>query len=247
MNRNTLDDLVIWQDADLLAVNKPPGLAALPDGYNPDAPHLISLLSPNYGRLWVVHRLDRETSGLILLARSAQAHQALSVQFERRQVLKIYHAIVCGNPSWENKIVRLPLRSDGDRQHRTVVDRRYGKSAITEFTVRERFGRYALLEVMPQTGRTHQIRAHLAAICHPITVDRLYGDSEGVYLSRIRLDYNPPRSGEHPLLSRLGLHAWSVEFNHPQTGERCTLQAPYPDDFAIALKQLHKFTRLFLR
>lgn len=241
MNQTQIEDMVLWQDTDFIVINKPAGLPALPDGYHPGTPHLVSLLAPLFGSLMIVHRLDRETSGLIILARSPQAHQLLSIQFEKRQVSKFYHAIVEGNPSWEEKAVNLKLRADGDRRHRTVVDRRYGKSALTQLKVMERFGMYSLVEAMPQTGRTHQIRAHLAAVGHPVAVDGLYGSRAGIFLSRLRSDYIPGKSEERPLLSRLGLHAWSMKIIHPGSGELCTFEAPYPLDLAITLKQLRKY------
>ena len=149
--------LVIWLDADLLVVNKPAGLPTLPDGYQPEAPCLVALLRTRFDPLWVVHRLDKETSGVILFARSAQAHRLLNTQFEQRQALKSYHALVAGAPDWTQTTIDLALRSDGDRRHRSVIDVHRGKPAITELRLLERFATHALLEATPCTGRTHQI------------------------------------------------------------------------------------------
>lgn len=104
---------VLFQDNFLLAINKPPGLLSLPDGYDPNLPHLRSLLEPQYGPLWVLHRLDRDTSGVILLARDTQTHRAMNGQFEKHQVVKTYHALVQGSPEWHEKDVTLRLRPDG--------------------------------------------------------------------------------------------------------------------------------------
>jgi tRNA pseudouridine32 synthase / 23S rRNA pseudouridine746 synthase len=133
--------LTLFADEALLAVNKPLGLPSLPDGYDPDAPHLRSVLEPVYGRLWTVHRLDRETSGVVLLARTAEAHRHLNTQFQEQRVVKIYHALVLGDPAWDKRTIRLPLRGDGDRRHRTVVDHKRGKPAVTHLRVFERFWR----------------------------------------------------------------------------------------------------------
>jgi len=236
-------ELVIWQDDALVAVNKPAGLPTLPDGYDLQAPHLVSVLEPELGPLMIVHRLDRDTSGVVILARTPEAHRSLNVQFEKRLALKTYHALVSGDPPWGTHSVRLPLRADGDRRHRTIVDRRYGKPAETEFKVGERFGAFSLLEARPKTGRTHQIRVHLAALGYPLVGDGLYGDGAEIYLSQVKPGYSPGRSGERPLLSRLGLHARSIRCEHPESGQACYFEAPYPKDFALALKQLRKYSR----
>ena len=233
------EKLIVWLDDALLTVNKPAGLLTLPDGYDPHLPHLRGLLEPVYGRLWVVHRLDRETSGIVVLARTAEAHRALSLQFEKRETLKVYHALVIGAPPWQERTLKLRLRADGDRRHRTVIDHQKGKPATTRLRVLERFGRYALLEASPETGRTHQIRAHLASQGLQVVVDPLYGDGKGLFLSQIKPGYQPRASKEdRPLIGRLGLHAWSLQIRHPLSQESLLLEAPYPKDFYTSLRQL---------
>lgn len=219
------DDIASWilyQDDALLVVNKPAGLPTLPDGYHPDAPHLVGVLKQVYAPLWVVHRLDKETSGVIVFACSAVAHRRLNAQFEQRETSKAYHALVVGNPDWQRLAVNLPLRVDGDRRHRTIIDAQRGKPAMTGLQVLERFAGCALVEAIPHTGRTHQIRAHLAAQGCPILGDELYG---------AKLDSQPVS------IERVALHAWSLEFVHPTNGKHQRFEAPYPDDFAAALKQ----------
>jgi RluA family pseudouridine synthase len=236
-----MNQLVLFKDRDLLVINKPAGMLVLPDGYDPEAAHLKDILTPEFGDLWIVHRLDRQTSGVLLLARNSEAHRALNIQFENRQVTKVYHALVSGVPDWTRQMVELPLRADGDRRHRTVVDRRQGKTALTHFRVLERFGNYALIAAAPQTGRTHQIRVHLATLEHPIVVDDLYGDGHELYLSQFKRNYNASsRKAERPLLGRLGLHAFSMDFFHPKRKRNMAFQAPYPKDFSAALQQLRK-------
>jgi tRNA pseudouridine32 synthase / 23S rRNA pseudouridine746 synthase len=223
--------LLLYRDEALLVVNKPAGLATLVDGFHPGAPYLAGLLSEGYGRLWVVHRLDKETSGVIVFARSAQAHRDLNAQFEQRQASKVYHALVCGQPDWDEKTVDLPLRADGDRRHRTVIDRQVGKPAFTGLRLLEGYGVYALVEAIPRTGRTHQIRAHLAACGHPLVADHLYHQAGDI----------PPAcvQGSEPI-KRLGLHALSLTLHHPLTQQTQTFHASYPQDFSSALELLRQ-------
>lgn len=245
-----VDSLVIWIDEALLAINKPAGLPTLPDGYDPEAPHVRSLLEPEYGRLWIVHRLDKDTSGVLVLARSAQAHRSLNMQFDAHQTHKVYHALVVGDPAWERTSAEMPLRPDGDRRHRTVVDLERGKPALTELRLLERFGEYSLVETSPRTGRTHQIRAHLAALGFPLAGDMLYGKSRGIFSTELEPGYQcgsaggraggraEGKAGERALIQRPALHAWSLEVRHPLRDETLRFEAPYPEDFAAALRQL---------
>jgi RluA family pseudouridine synthase len=204
----------------MLVVDKPAGLPALVDGYHAEAPYLIGILQEKYDPLWVVHRLDKDTSGVIVFARTAEAHRALNIQFESRQTEKVYHALVVGTPDWNEKVVRIPLRPDGDRRHRTVVDSRGGKPSVTGLRVLECFQDHALVEAVPRTGRAHQIRAHLAALGHPIAGDGLYG------------------GGEVGGLGRMWLHACSLKLRHPITGEEMGFRAPYPEDLERAIERL---------
>ena len=233
--------LVLYVDDSLLVVNKPAGLPSLPDGYQAEAPHLRSVFEPLFGRLWMVHRLDRETSGAVVLARSPQVHRALNMQFQERQTTKVYHALVIGLPNWAEQLVDAPLLPDGDRRHRSIVTEK-GRPAVTLFRVLEGFSSYALVEAQPKTGRTHQIRLHLAHLGHPIVADGLYGDGKGLYLSAIKPGYRVGKTEETALLGRLGLHAWSLAFAHPLSGEQVSFIAPYPEDFQVALRQLRKFS-----
>ena len=217
--------LIVYADSDLLVVNKPAGLPVLPDGYNPEAPFLKGVLQAEHGPLWVVHRLDKDTSGVVVLARNAPAHRSLNIQFEKRQVSKIYHALALGNPTWESYSVNLPLRVDADRRHRTAVDAHGGKPAATDLRILERFSTCVLIEARPHTGRTHQIRVHLAAVGLPILSDSLYGDRS-------------PDPDATSLIDRLALHAWRLSFTHPTTGQAAVYVAAYPEDFAAAVELL---------
>lgn len=227
---------ILFLDDHLLAINKPAGLGTLPDGYDPSLPHAKSLLEPRYGRLWIVHRLDKDTSGVLLLARTAAAHRHLNTQFERGEVEKVYHALVQGEVPWETQTIDLPLRANGDRRHRTVVDGERGKPALTGLHVLQRFRGYTLLEARPRTGRTHQIRAHLGAISLHLVGDTLYGGPPALYRSDLESGPALP-DDEPPLIARPALHARSIGFLHPMSGERLCIDVPYPKDFELALEQ----------
>jgi len=232
------EQLVLWVDAAVLAINKPAGLPTLPDGYDREAAHVRSLLEPLYGRLWIVHRLDRETSGALVLGRSSRAHRDLNMQFDAHRVNKVYHALVVGEPPWESTTVDLALRPDAD--HRTRVDNEHGKPARTELRVLERFGMYSLVQATPLSGRTHQIRAHLSALGFPLLGDRLYGASKGLFLSDLQPGFHDQSTDDPALIGRVGLHSWRLELGHPISGESLCFEAPYPEDFTGALQQLRK-------
>jgi RluA family pseudouridine synthase len=224
---------ILYKDASLLVVNKPAGLSTLPDGYDPSLPHVKSLLEHDYARLWTVHRLDKHTSGVLLFACSAEAHRALNLQFERHAIFKVYHALVFGSPPWREKTIDLPLRPNGDRQHRTVIDQQAGKPAITHLRVLERFAACCLLEAIPETGRTHQIRLHLSAIGLPVIGDKLYGR---------KADQDGEAVLTPPLSDGMGLHARSLQVDHPVSGERMKFTAPYPlawEDLLMRLRGMH--------
>ena len=151
---------ILYEDQHLLLVDKPAGLPVLPDGWEKDAPYLVRMLEEEYGKVFIVHRLDKITSGVMVFAREAEPHRALNAQFESHQAEKIYHAITEGSPKWEEKVARHPLRANVGHKHRTMVDDKNGKPSETRFRVIKRFPETTLLEARPMTGRTHQIRVH---------------------------------------------------------------------------------------
>lgn len=210
----------LYLDESLVVLDKPAGVPVLPDGWAKDAPYLVQMVEAQLGRVWVVHRLDKLTSGVILMARTADAHRALSIQFERHDAAKLYHALANGIPAWDEKVARQPLRADVGHKHRTAVDSAKGKASETTFRVLSRYKLGVLLEAAPVTGRTHQVRAHAAAIGHPLLGDSLYG------------------APVTDLIGRPALHALSLRITHPDTHESVTFTAPYPEDFAQALQGL---------
>src|SRR5688572_4319191 len=209
---------ILHEDEHLLVLDKPAGLPVLPDGWEKDAPYLVRMLEDEYGKIWIVHRLDKITSGVIVFARAAETHRALNIQFENHEAQKTYHAIVEGNPKWEEKVAKHPLRANVGHKHRSMVDDKHGKPSETRFRVIKRFPEAALVEAKPMTGRTHQIRVHAYALGHPLVEDFLYGAKDMYGLSR-------------PML-----HAKSLSFIHPATKERVKFSAPHPTDFEDALK-----------
>jgi RluA family pseudouridine synthase len=230
-------ELVLWSDDSLLVVDKPAGLLAIRGGFD-DSPYLTRLLEPAFGRLWIVHRLDRQTSGVLVLARTAEAHRALNTQFQEHTVGKTYHALVNGSPSWQTHTVSLALRRDGDRRHRTVVDPARGKPSLTHLRVLEGFEAYTLLEATPETGRTHQIRAHLAALGLPIVGDVLYHGGQDLRLADIAPETQDLDAPHQALIARVALHALRLEIAHPDTDEPLCFEAPYPADLAATLQGL---------
>jgi RluA family pseudouridine synthase len=211
---------IIHEDQYLMIVEKPAGLSVLPDGWEKDSEYLVKMLEEKFGKVFIVHRLDKITSGVMVFGRDAETHRALNIQFENHEAQKTYHAILEGNPKWEEKIAKHPLRANVGHKHRTMVDDKNGKPSETRFRVIKRYPESALVEAKPMTGRTHQIRVHAYALGHPLVEDVLYGARDLYGLAR-------------PML-----HAQSLSFIHPATNERVKFSVPHPADFEEALKIL---------
>jgi tRNA pseudouridine32 synthase / 23S rRNA pseudouridine746 synthase len=214
---------IIFEDDDIIAINKPAGLLSIQDGYQISLPNVRSILSERTAKIWTVHRLDKETSGLILFAKNSETHRSLSIQFEQRSIKKEYRGIVIGIPDWQQKTIELPLRVNGDRRHRTIVDLKNGKPAQTFVEVLHTHFTTSSIVIQPYTGYTHQIRAHLSYIGNPLVGDELY---QNQIEKRVPLE-------KHYSVSRIMLHAFSMEFNHPANNRRMKLSAPFPLDFQL--------------
>lgn len=208
---------ILFLDDELVLVNKPAGLLSIQDGYQPQLPNLKRLLEIDLGKVYTVHRLDKETSGVIVFARSPYSHKVLNSQFENREVQKTYLAHVHSQILESYILIDFPLLVNGDRRHRTTINPVKGKAASTEVQLLDHVGSGSLLQVHPKTGYTHQIRAHLSAIGHPIFGDTLYGEIENV-------------QGRDKLQKRLQLHAYRIQFIHPTLGVPLNVLAPIPDD-----------------
>lgn len=232
---------VIYSDDDIIALNKKSGLCVAADRYDEEAPRLDLIAQEEFGNLFAVHRIDKDTSGIVVYARNEAAHKNLCDQFAGRKVHKIYHCLVRGRPLWSDLKVTLPLMPDGDARHRTVVNKTHGKDSVTDFRFIGACGPFSWIEARPLTGRTHQIRAHLSANNLSIVCDPLYsGNQRGVYLSELKKRYNGDLEMERPLINRLALHAWKIQFEHPATKQPVEFVAPYPKDLEVTRKQLAK-------
>lgn len=232
---------VVFEDDALLVFDKPSGLLVAPDRWDKARVNLMGLVHARLGRnVANVHRLDADTSGLLLCAKTKPALDHLSGQFQSKTVAKVYHALVVGAPAMHAYTVDFVLKEDEAAPGRMCVVKKHGKAAVTEFRVLERFGEFALVECRPQTGRTHQIRVHLAASGTPILNDAFYGGDARLLLSDLKRGYKG-RADEKPLIARLALHASELTVTHPVTREPLTVRSPLPHEFEVALKYLRRF------
>jgi 23S rRNA pseudouridine1911/1915/1917 synthase len=240
---NFLPFSILYEDEYLIVVNKPAPFLTIPDRFNHDALNLSSLLKETYGDIFVVHRLDRETSGVILFAKNAEIHRTLSCAFENREVQKEYQAFVQGIPHEKEGEIHLSI--DEHPSHKgTMIISKKGKDSVTKYSVAEEYGKNALLNVFPLTGRTHQIRIHLKALGCPLMVDSVYGERSELYLSEIKRGYRTGKDAEEkPFISRCTLHARSLSFTHPVHGTSMVVEAPLPKDLNALLNQLRKNRR----
>lgn len=233
---------IIFEDEHLIALNKPSHLLVIPDRWDANKPSLFAMLrerNPDH-KIFVVHRLDQDTSGVVLFAKSAAAHKHLNQQMEHREVEKVYFAIVTGELKADGNI-DLPIGIDRGKKGKVAIDKK-GKESETHYEVTERFRGYSFLKVIPKTGRTHQIRVHLQAIGYPLLIDPLYGSGEPIFLSSLKKNYRfKPEQEERPLMDRLTLHAAEICFAHPATGEKVRFSAPLPKDMKILLNMLGKY------
>ena len=237
---------LIYEDENIAAFNKNSGLAVCPDRWDLSKERLDKLAAEflNIEKLFTVHRIDRDTSGLVIFAKNSETHKTLSLAFETRQIKKRYIAAIHGRPSWNETICELPLIPNGNKQHLTIVDRFRGRKSLTAFRVLGSAGNFSIVEARPETGRTHQIRIHLASLDHPIVCDELYGNAKPVLLSAIKRGWHGDSLEERPLLSRLGLHAaWLMIPGNAEAdsaGSGLELEAPLPRDMAALIKQMEK-------
>jgi len=231
---------IIYQDDNLVAINKPSGWLSVPDRFDEEIPSLKRMLRAEYGEIFVIHRLDRDTSGVILFAKNAEAHRYYSGIFEDRKVEKTYLGMVHGTPPLSEATIDKPIAPHFTVKGKMMVYRK-GKNSITHYSVVEAFGIYSLVEFRIETGRTHQIRVHMQDMGHPIVCDALYGTDEPILLSKIKRNYKLSKhdESERPLLNRLALHSWKLDFIN-QAGQSLRLEAEMPKDMVAVLQQLRK-------
>jgi 23S rRNA pseudouridine1911/1915/1917 synthase len=241
---------ILREEPGWTVVMKPAGVASVKERWRPDAETALEQLwaewrrrDPDARKPFVIHRIDKETSGLLLFGRDAATAKALSSAFRKRLVRKEYLALVAGSPPEPAGESEIRLAPDPRKPERMRIDEKKGKKSVTAWETVESFRGWTLLRAIPLTGRTHQIRVTLAQVGCPILADPLYGDGKGLLLSSIKRGYKPPRDhGEFPLLGRLGLHAHRLKFPDPSAeGAEISVEAPLAKDFRVAIEKLREY------
>lgn len=232
---------IIFEDDDILVLNKPSNLLVIPDRFDLSKPNIRALFSKKYDQFFIVHRLDFGTSGVMVFAKNEVAHAHLSDQFNQRGVDKIYLTLARTPAKSEGRIEE--RLQENEKKKGTYITGKKGKEAITEYKVLESYQGISLIEVKILTGRTHQIRVHLKHIGAPLLTDNKYGVAEAFFLSKIKKIRHKKYDEEKPLIDRTSLHAYRLSFNHPSTQERLTFEAPLHKDMKAVLYQLKKLNK----
>lgn len=230
--RLNVADIILWEDADYFALNKPPFISTLQD--RADETNLLDQAKKYVADAQVCHRLDKDTSGVIVFAKNPEAYRKLNMQFENRRVQKVYHAVVDGIHNFREELVDAPILKQDDGISKIS---KAGKPAQTWFTSLQSYSRHTLVECRPITGRQHQIRIHLSVLKASITGDTLYG-GQPFFLSSIKRGFNLKKNTEEEaFMKRMALHARSLEFTNLKH-ETIVIEAPYPKDFQALIRQL---------
>jgi 23S rRNA pseudouridine955/2504/2580 synthase/23S rRNA pseudouridine1911/1915/1917 synthase len=236
---------ILYEDDAIIAVNKPAGMLAIPDRFHPEKPNLQAILTQLYGKIFTIHRLDKETSGIILFAKDKEAHALLNEQFSERQVSKYYLALVTGSHLPQSGNIIGDLAPDKNNPGRMKVTKK-GKRSVTEFQVLEQFKMASLVEIKILTGRQHQIRVHFYSKGWPLLIDKVYGGRESLSITDIKSQRKMSITDidQRPLMNRTSLHAWKLEVIHPLSKTPLSFEAPVPKDFRAVLNQLRKWNHL---
>ncbi len=237
---------ILYEDDQIVVINKPAGLAAIPGRAETDSvlERLAAQLAlPWKGqrdpRLRVVHRIDKDTTGVMLFAKNIDAQRVLSHQFQNNTIGKEYLALVVGRIEADEGTIDASLAPHPTQRDRMSVVKK-GRPAISNWRVESRLRRFTVVRVLPKTGKTHQIRVHFLHIGYPLAIDPLYGSESPIFLSQYKRRYRPNKGEEErPLISRLTLHAHRLSFTHP-AGHPITVEAPIPKDLRAAIAQLSK-------
>jgi len=238
---------VLYEDDDIIILNKPADMIVHPARGNKSGTlvnalvHYADRLSSGLGefRPGIVHRLDRDTTGVMIVTKHEAAQWKIAKQFENRQTQKTYLAIVHGTPELDADRINAPLGVHPQIREKYAIRPEIGKEAITFYEVLEAFRGFSLLKCQPKTGRTHQIRVHLSHIKHPIVADDMYG-GKLVYPWQLA---DAEQAVEEPVITRCALHAFSIEFRHPTTNEMVKFEAPLPPDMQHLLDMLRQYRR----
>jgi 23S rRNA pseudouridine1911/1915/1917 synthase len=236
-----LQPSILHKDENLLAVNKPSGWLSIPDRHDPELPSVKSWLESKGERVFIVHRIDRDTSGLLLVARNEASHKYYNTLFQNRALKKNYYGLVTGSFDEDAGVYDQPIEEHPTLPGKMRVGRK-GKAAITHYQVEERFRGFSWVRFQIETGRTHQIRVHLQNAGHSLVGDPLYGSADPILLSTFKKKFKLSKTDEEerPLLCRLALHAYSVELTDME-GHEHVITAPLSKDLETTLKQLNKW------
>lgn len=231
----------IHEDEHIVVLNKPSGMLSIPHRFDKSQLSIQQLAERKFGRLFVVHRIDRDTSGIILFAKNEEAHRHFSLLFQNREVAKYYRALCTGVPVYASGEITSGIMEHPTIKGKMVINKR-GKSAHSVYEVLKKWSGFSYIEVQIFTGRTHQIRVHLQSIGTPIVADALYGNGLPLYLSSFKKKFN--QSGNYdeelPLMGRMALHAYRLELKHLD-GSSLNVVAEVPKDFRATMSQLDKW------
>ncbi len=232
---------VIFENDFFIAVNKPSGLLSIPDRQGKEI-SIKDLLQQQYHNIYTVHRLDKDTSGIIIFAKDEATHKQLSQLFEARETEKYYFALVHGSMENSDGSIDAPIMEHPIHKGKMIVSKK-GKPSVTHYEVLEDFHLFSWLKLRMYTGRTHQIRIHIQHIGHSIVCDELYGHETSLFLSSLKHNYklSKKEEAEKPILSRLALHAHSLKFS--SNGKEYYLKADLPKDLNALLQQLRKLKK----